>query len=576
MSMTTVTAIPRPEFPRPQFDRGEANWLNLNGPWEYETDRGLSGEERGLQNRGATYHETITVPFCRESVLSGIGDTDFCDGAWYRKSLTLPEGWAGRRVLLHIGACDYKSRVWVNDRFMGEHIGGYVAFSFDITEALGEGENTIVIGVTDQIRTHNQPGGKQSFFYGSRGCHYTRTTGIWQTVWLELVPLTHIEGMKFYPEIEKSALRAEIAVKNGQGKTVSAAVKYDEREVGAASAVVKNGVATLDIALDELHLWEVGVGRLYDIELSIENDKVCSYFGMREIDCKNGILYLNGRPIFQRLVLDQGFYPDGIYTAPTLDALHRDVDISMEMGFNGARLHQKVFEPLFLEYCDRRGYIVWGEHANWGMPHKGDALYSLFMQEWQEIVLRDFNHPSIVGWCPINESPIDTDMTFLKKLADLTRAIDKTRLYIDASGWTHGYGITDILDAHDYEQDPAVFKEKYDGMLEGKKMNLHYFLKDGRYDAIPTFVSEYGGTWWSDAADGWGYGNSPKTEEEFKARFKGLTETLLQSPIIGGLCYTQLTDVEQEQNGLYTYDRRPKFAPEFFRKILTQKAKIEE
>ncbi len=577
MSMTTVTAIPRPEFPRPQFDRGEANWLNLNGPWEYETDRGLSGEERGLQNRGATYHETITVPFCRESVLSGIGDTDFCDGAWYRKSLTLPEGWAGRRVLLHIGACDYKSRVWVNDRFMGEHIGGYVAFSFDITEALGEGENTIVIGVTDQIRTHNQPGGKQSFFYGSRGCHYTRTTGIWQTVWLECVPTAYIAGTKYYPDIDRQKLVIEATLVGGEGLVLSALAAYEGKAMGEGSVTVHGGRATLEVPLSELYLWEVGKGRLYDLTLTFGEDRVESYFGMRKIECREGFFYLNGKPVFQRLVLDQGFYPDGIYTASTLAELEADIDRSLAMGFNGARLHQKVFEPLFLSLCDKKGYIVWGEHANWDLDISRDTAYRGFLPEWCEIMARDFNHPAIIGWCPLNETQGNQDPAFVRLLATITRQYDTTRMYIDTSGWTHVAGVTDIMDIHDYEQNPEIFAKKLEGLGKGGTYNVHAFLGRGyEMEVDATFVSEYGGIRWAPSeAAGWGYGQAPMSEDEFIARFKGLTEVLLFHPHMGALCYTQLTDVEQEVNGLYTYDRKPKFDPAMMHAILTQRAAIE-
>ena len=572
------TNIPRPEYPRPQMRRD--NWINLNGEWDHSADRGMSGKQRGLP-KGENFGEKIIVPFCRESELSVIGDKDFCSCVWYKKIVMLPDGWKSddKLVKLHIGACDFKTEAWVNGVYVGEHRGGYISFSFDITAALCEGENTIVICAEDDTRSGRQASGKQSPNYYSAGCHYTRTTGIWQTVWLECVPKPYIEKLKFYPHIDSPALYAEVYVKNANGAEVTAVVTYEGREVGRATRAVKCGVAKLNIHLSELHLWEVGCGRLYDITLTMGDDKVESYFGMREVDCKNGIMYLNGKPVFQRLVLDQGFYPDGIYTAPTYEALKNDVDMSIAMGFNGARLHEKIFEPLFLEYCDRRGYIVWGEHANWGLYHRGDATFSEFMMEWVEALERDFNHPAIIGWCPLNETSYDTDPRFTAKLAEVTRAYDNTRLYIDASGWKHEEGITDIMDWHDYDQNPVTFKERYDALLSDGVINVHGFFRGANmvYNVKPTFISEYGGTWWSDTQKGgWGYGNSPKDEEEFKYRFKGLTEALLFNPMMGGLCYTQLTDVEQEQNGLYTYERKAKFDPEFFRSVLSQKAKIEE
>ncbi|MBR6782434.1 MAG: beta galactosidase jelly roll domain-containing protein [Clostridia bacterium] len=568
---------PRPEFPRPQFDRGDANWLNLNGPWEYRTDRGQTGEQRGFQN-GAPFSETITVPFCRESELSGIGDVDFCDSVWYRKTLTLPEDWAGKRILFHIGACDYYTKVWVNGQYMGDHTGGYVAFSFDITKALKEGENTLTVGVWDHLRDDTQPGGKQSPRYESFGCFYTRTTGIWQTTWLECVPTDYIASTKYYPDIERQKLVIEALTVGGEGMTLTAKASYNGKAMGEGTTVVHGGKAVLEVELNELHLWEVGNGRLYDLTLTMGEDAVQSYFGMRKIECRDGFFYLNGRCVFQRLVLDQGFYPDGIYTASTLSELEADIDRSLAMGFNGARLHQKVFEPLFLSLCDKKGYIVWGEHANWGQDSSRESVFQNFLPEWCEILARDFNHPAIIGWCPLNETQNDQIPLFVKLLATVTRQYDTTRMYIDASGWTHTEGLTDIMDLHDYEQNPEAFAAKLAPLAEGGTYNVHWW--GGPKDAMhthPTFVSEYGGIRWApQEAAGWGYGQAPQSEEECISRFKGLTEAILFHPKMGALCYTQLTDVEQEVNGLYTYHRVPKFDPAIMHAILTQKAAVED
>ena len=575
--MLYTSNAPRPEFPRPQFDRGDANWLNLNGPWDYQTDRGLSGEQRGYQN-DAPFTETITVPFCRESELSGIGDKDFCECVWYRKTLTLPETWAGKRVLFHVGACDYYTKVWVNGQYMGDHIGGYVAFSFDITKALKEGENSITLGVWDHLRNGAQPGGKQSMLYHSHGCSYTRTTGIWQTTWLECVPTDYIASTKYYPDIERKKLVIEALVTGGEGMTLTAKASFGGKDMGIGTTVVHGGKALVEVELDELHLWEVGNGRLYDLTLTMGEDSVASYFGMRKIECRDGIFYLNGKCVFQRLVLDQGFYPDGIYTASTYSELEADIDRSLAMGFNGARLHQKVFEPLFLSLCDKKGYIVWGEHGNWGLNISRQTAYENFLPEWCEIMARDFNHPAIIGWCPLNETQPNQNTHFVKLLATITRQYDTTRMYIDSSGWVHVAGLTDIMDCHDYEQDPEIFAKKFEPLKEGGTYNVHWgFPRELAMNTYPTFVSEYGGIRWApEDAAGWGYGNAPKSEEEFIARFKGLSEAILFHPKMGALCYTQLTDVEQEMNGLYTYDRKPKFDPAIMHAILTQKAAIEE
>ena len=570
--------IPRPEYPRPQFVRRD--WLNLNGVWEYQTDRGNSGIERGYHT-GAPFSEQITVPFCRESELSGIGDKDFCEHVWYRRTLTLPEGWRedGRRTALHIGACDYHTRVWVNGRYIGEHFGGYVSFSFDITDAIGEGSDvTVTVQANDYTRSGDQPIGKQCTGYYSAGCSYTRTTGIWQTVWLENLPAAHVAHTKYYPDIKRQRLVIEATVAGGEGMTLTAEASYAGKPQGRDEVVVHGRYAHLELPLDELHLWEVGNGRLYDLSLTIGDDRVESYFGMREVDVRDGIMHLNGKPVFQRLVLDQGFYPDGIYTAPTADALEADIDRSLAMGFNGARLHEKVFEPLFLSMCDRKGYIVWGEHANWGMDISRHSACRGFLPEWCEILERDFNHPAIVGWCPLNETQTNQDEQFVRLLATVTRQYDRTRAYIDASGWMHVPGVTDIMDLHIYEQNPASLAATLAPLAEGGTVNVHFpFGEPHRMDTDVTFVSEYGGTWWScdEGATGWGYGQGPASADEFMSRFKGLTEAILFHPRMGGLCYTQLTDVEQEVNGLYTYDRRAKFDPAFFRDVLRQTAAIE-
>lgn len=576
--MSKCTTIPRPEYPRPQFVR--ANWLNLNGTWEYATDHGESGEARSLHNADGNFTEVITVPFCRESRLSGIGDTDFCDCIWYRKKVTLPDGWQsdGRRTLLHIGACDYKTTVWVNGQYIDDHIGGYVSFSFDVTAALCDGENIITVRAEDHLRTHEQPVGKQSDAYKSYGCLYTRTTGIWQTVWLENLPENYIAHTKYYPDVDRQKLVIEVKTVGGDGLTLAAAATFEGKPMGQAETTVQGNKALLELPLSELHLWEVGVGRLYDLSLSFGEDLVESYFGMRKIDCRNGFFYLNDKPVFQRLILDQGFYPDGIYTAPTDAELEADIDRSVAMGFNGARLHQKVFEPQFLTFCDRKGYIVWGEHANWGLDISRQTAYENFLSEWCEVMERDFNHPAIIGWCPLNETQPNQNSRFVKLLATITRQYDRTRMYIDASGWMHVEGVSDILDIHDYEQNPENFVAKLAPLAEDGTYNVHRIYGKGyEMHCRPTFVSEYGGIRWADAtADGWGYGHAPEKADEFLNRFKGLTEAILFHSRMGGLCYTQLTDVEQEKNGLYTYDRKPKFDPEFFKSVLTQTAKIEE
>ncbi len=568
--------IYRTEHPKPQFMR--ENWLNLNGEWDFQLDPGASWEEQELYKDADAYAKKINVPFCPESELSGIGHTDFMNSVWYRREVELEEKQLEGRVLLHFGAVDYMATIYVNGEKCGTHKGGYVSFAVDITDHVHAGKNTIVVNAADDTRSRLIPSGKQSEKYNSYGCQYTRTTGIWQTVWLEFVPENYIKKVKYVTDIEAGTLTimAELV---GKG-TFLAETFYKGKPAGAASHISGGGTAVLTVNLQEKHLWEVGNGRLYDLVLKYDRDVVKSYFGLRSLQLEGRKFLINGKSVFQRLVLDQGFYPDGIYTAPSDVELENDIRRSLAMGFNGARLHEKIFEERFLYYCDLHGYIVWGEFPNWGLDHSyADSIYGV-LPEWLEEVDRDFNHPAIVGWCPFNET---WDQNYRKQFDEListvykaTKAVDPTRPCIDTSG--HFHVVTDIYDLHDYEQDPAAFAEHYKELGKTNKFNFPQALEDRQsYDGkSPFFVSEYGGIGWNTKGKAWGYGNIPESPETFLKRLKGLTDVLLDNEKMFGFCYTQLTDVEQEQNGLYTYDRKPKFSPEIIREIFSRKAAIEE
>ncbi len=571
-----MNAIPRPEHPQPQLQR--KNWENLNGEWEFAFDFGKSGEDRKLWEK-ERLEGKITVPFCPESDLSGVGHKDFIPAVWYKRKIRLNKDHLKGRVLLHFGAVDYECAVWVNGQKAGSHRGGYTSFVFDITEYVSEGENDLTVCAKDDNRSGKQPKGKQSSRYFSYGCDYTRTTGIWQTVWLEFVPKTRIQKLWYYPNLAQQSLGIR-AVVSGSG-TLTAEAFYEGRSCGRATVTAEGGNVLMTLPLDALHLWEPGHGRLYDLKLTFEEDEVSSYFGMREIVLDGEKVRINGKSVFQRLVLDQGFYPDGIYTAPSDEALRRDVELSMAAGFNGARLHQKVFEPRFLYHCDRLGYLVWGEQGNWGLDLSAPDGLKYFLPEWMEAVERDFNHPAIVGWCPFNETwdyeGRKQDDDLLRIVYRMTKQYDTTRPCIDTSGNYHVE--TDIYDLHDYEQDPAVFAGHYESFAKGGALRDNHASRQTPIAGIPAFISEYGGIKWDVEGDdpaSWGYGNGPKTEEEFIARYRGLTDALLDNPHMFGFCYTQLYDVEQERNGLYTYGRKPKFDMEIFREINGRKAAIEE
>lgn len=585
--------IPRAEHPNPQWERD--TWKNLNGTWEFEFDFGCSAVERRLWEK-ERFDREILVPFCPESRLSGIGYTDFINGVAYRRNFELSQEELSGRVLLHFGAVDYEASVYINGTLVGTHKGGYTSFCFDITKHVAPGPNTLFVAVKDDVRSGLQPKGKQAHLYASSGCDYTRTTGIWQTVWLEFVPERRIQSAKYYPDPANGKVTVTGLVQ-GQG-TLQLTTLWEDKPVGEAALSVEDGFFTVQLDLSETHLWEPGKGGLYTLLLSFGEDRVKSYFGLRTAKFQGRKFLLNGKSLFQRFVLDQGFYPDGIYTAPTEEDLVKDIQLSFAAGFNGARLHEKVFEARFLYHCDRLGYLVWGEYPNWGLDHAHPLSTETYLNQWSEAVERDFNHPAIIGWCPFNETwgyrEEREKNALLSSLYKLTKRLDPTRPCIDSSG---NYRIlSEVYDIHDYDQDTQSFQARWDGLTdriretggvipaedpffnsapEGPSGRAPFFNQP--YDNQPIFVSEYGGIRWpDDTVEGWGYGNAPATPEEFFARYKGLTEALLNNPEIFGFCYTQLYDVEQEVNGLYTYGRAQKFDISLIQKINQQKAAIED
>ena len=581
--------IPRPEHPNPQWER--LNWKNLNGTWEFEFDYGNSAEQRKLMTKDK-FDLEINVPFCPESKLSGIAHTDFINAAAYRKSFTLSEEEISGKVVLHFDAVDYIARLYVNGKFVGSHQGGYTAFSFDITKYVNVGENTIFLVVKDDVRSGLQPKGKQCSNYESGGCDYTRTTGIWQTVWLEFMPKSHIVSAKYYPDPDNACLTIA-GVTEGKG-ILTITASWEGREVCKKSINIQSSNHfTTTLELSELHLWEVGKGGLYELGFDFEGDYVKSYFGMRSVCFSGKKFLLNGKSLFMRTVLDQGFYPEGIYTAPTDADLIKDIELSVAAGFNGARLHQKVFEPRFLYHCDRLGYMVWGEYPNWGVCHADPLATEIFLNEWSESLERDFNHPAIVGWCPFNETwgylERNEKNALISSIYKITKKLDSTRPCIDASG--NYRVVSEVYDIHNYNQNPDTFKETWDTFSKLIKENGdslpadHPFFKEQTnesfhfqpYGGEPIFVSEYGGIRWvENTVTGWGYGIAPETAEEFFARYKGLTDVLLNNEDICGFCYTQLYDIEQEINGLYTYERKAKFDINIIKEINQQKAAIED
>ncbi|SEN60216.1 glycoside hydrolase family 2 protein [Paenibacillus sp. OV219] len=576
----------RDEYPRPQFVREK--WLNLNGEWEFAFDDAESGERDGWHEGNLEFPARIVVPFCYQSELSGIADTAFHDTVWYRRSFTLPADYFGKRIVLHFGAVDYECRVWVNGKFVLAHEGGHTPFKADVTEALQDGENVVVVKAVDYSKDVTLPRGKQFWEEKSAGIFYTRTTGIWQSVWLEPVAEVHIGRVRLTPDIDHNQLKLQAFVAGlqpGADVALRALVSFDGEVVSEDTFRVMRGAETRIISLHDFN--DHGLGRwwtpekpnLYDLRLTllvngVEADRVDSYFGMRKISIEDGVVLLNNRPYEMRLVLDQGYFPTGLLTAPSDDALKRDVELTKEMGFNGARKHQKIEDPRYLYWADRLGLLVWGEMAN--AYHFSESYVGRVTREWIEAVERDYNHPCLVAWVPINESwgvvnilVDEQQQQHTLAMYHMTKSLDPTRPVISNDGWE--LVKTDLVTIHDYEWRRDVLADRYssiDKALAARPGNRWILVPGFPYEGQPLLVTEFGGISFQKGDwEGWGYSGA-KDEADFEERLRNVVEPLREAPLVQGFCYTQLTDVEQEINGLLTYDRQPKLPLEQIRRIV--------
>ncbi|MEH7380569.1 sugar-binding domain-containing protein [Bacillus sp. JJ1533] len=578
-----MTNIPRSEYPRPDFVRNQ--WMNLNGQWRFAFD----DENQGLKEewyKQHAYKEEITVPFAFQTKLSGINKQEFHDVIWYEREFTVPEEWSNKRIHLHFGAVDYQATIWVNGRFVRTHEGGHTSFYADITDALQNGVNTVAVRVEDDSTDLEQPRGKQYWEVESSGIFYTRTSGIWQTVWLEPASPSFLERVKLTPDIDQGAVTVEYIVQNRkENQELQIEVFSDGKQVAKETVPVhlvqrknKHSVALQDFQAGEGKLWSPETPHLYTVQFQLIEagqtaDSVESYFGMRKIAIVDGKIELNNQPYYMKLVLDQGYYPDGLLTAPTDEDLIKDIKLAKEMGFNGVRKHQKVEEPRYLYWADTLGLLVWGEMAN--SQTFTDQYVKRISSEWQEAVERDYNHPSIVAWVPMNESwgvpRLKRDprqANHLLSLYYLTKSIDSSRLVISNDGWEHA--ITDVLTIHDYAGEKEVLKERYsqvENILKFMPADRFLYVPGFHYRDEPIFVSEFGGIAFRKSEwEGWGY-TAATNDEDFIARYYQVVSAMLESPLVQGFCYTQITDVEQEINGLLTYDRKPKVDLKIIREI---------
>ncbi|MFN4141749.1 glycoside hydrolase family 2 protein [Aestuariivirga sp.] len=583
-------------YPRPQFRR--ARWLDLCGEWGFAHDDGDRGVMEKWFGTPAPFTRKIAVPYPPESRLSGIHEPGFHPVVWYRRELHLEEPEAAGRLMLHFGAVDYKASVWVNGALACSHEGGHTPFSADITPYLRpDGLLVITVRAEDDPHDLQQPRGKQYWEEKPGYIWYHRTTGIWQPVWLEPLPPVAVAEIRWTPDLDRFG--AGLTLRLDREPPIGWRVRI-RLSGGRPAGLLLEDVCLLtgsELRRDLLlNISNAAVRRRRSLIWSAENpnliwaeieildeegrvvDRVESYFGLRRIELNDGYFILNGIPTFLRLVLAQNYWPESHLAAPSGEALRREVELAKSLGFNGIRIHQKVEDPRFLYWCDRLGMMVWGETANAYVY--SDRAATMLTREWIEVLRRDYNHPSIVTWVPLNESWGVPDLdrseqqrAFVRALYALTRALDATRPVIANDGWQHAVG--DIFGIHDYAPHADMLRERYadrraiERTLKEVRPHHHPLLGEGgALSGQPIVISEYGGlSHKPEASEDWfGYGQFESTEDLLE-RYEALTAALLESTALAGYCYTQLTDTEQESNGLLTGNREPKLDPDRVRAI---------
>ena len=577
------SAIPRSEHPRPDLMRSA--WQTLNGEWEFEFDDQDVGIKENWFKPPKSLSRKILVPFCFQSSFSGIADPSFHEQVWYRRMIQIPEGWHSKRIMLHFGAVDYQATVWVNGNQVGTHEGGHVGFECDITDYLKPAQNVVVLRAWDPPTDQTIPRGKQYWKPKSEGIWYTRTTGIWQPVWLEAVDVIHVNHLRVTPDVDHAQVRIETFLSRAAPDLkVRISLHPGKAPPSQMEELCLDGKVSTVFRLNDQELWSPEHPQLYDFTIEVLAgskvlDRVSSYFGQRKISAQEGRVTLNNVPYYLKMVLDQGYWPESLLTPPSEAAILYDIKMTKAFGFNGARKHQKVEDPRWLYWADRLGLIVWGEMAN---AHQYSETYvARFTAEWLQILNRDFNHPSIITWVPINESwgvpnilTEKAQQEHARTMVHLIHSIDPTRLVVDNDGWEHT-DVTDLFTLHDYAKTGEELAAKYKVLQADRTQippNARNALVQGcQWNRTPFLMTEFGGIAYrkgapSDAQE-WGYSGIEPSQEAMLLRLAGLVKAVRENSVFAGYCYTQLTDVEQEINGLMTYDRKPKADPSEFVKI---------
>ena len=570
------------DYPRPQFVRKD--WQSLNGAWEFAFD----DEDRGVREQWMTRFpegRSIQVPFTYETDMSGIGEESVHNVVWYAREIAAGIK-PGQRLLLHFEGSDYLTRVWANGRYLGQHEGGYSRFTFDLTDVWEDGQPLrLTVRVEDSL-ARDQPRGKQRYKPESWGCWYVQTTGIWKTVWLEWVGEQHLKTVENTPDADTGLLRLEVEAAvpetdfSKSEYELETVITFEGRPVCTNRQKLFGNTQVMEVLVEKaetLRLWSPETPNLYDIRYRLYRDgrmidTVDSYFGMRKLSIAGDRIYLNGRELYLRMVLDQGYWRRSGLTPPDEAALLRDIELTLEYGYNGARKHQKIEDERYLYWCDVKGLLVWSEMA--ACYAYDNRAAERFTAEWTRIVRQNKNHPCIITWVPFNESwgipgvrEDAAQQAFVNGIYYLTKALDPTRPVITNDGWEHT--LSDILTVHDYrEYGHELLKNFMDedrDVLNNRKSFSWYgqlaVASGYAYRGQPVILSEYGGIAMR-TGEGWGYGEQVQDEAEFLKRFASQNEAIYQIPYFTGFCYTQLTDVQQEVNGLVDMDRRAKLSPE--------------
>jgi beta-galactosidase/beta-glucuronidase len=567
--------------PRPQLHR--RGWISLDGSWEFAIDDGGTiSDPRQVQ-----WTSTIEVPFAPETPRSGINNTTLFRSCWYRRSIRVPPSADPEsRVLLHFGAVDYKATVWANGSLVGMHEGGYTPFTCDLTGVLAAGDVCeLIVRAEDDPGDLEKPRGKQDWMREPHSIWYPRTTGIWQTVWLERVPVTWIDEIRWTPNLERWEIGCAVWCDGWRGDALRLRVRLTvdgqllaEDVYAMTTAELHRRIALSDPGIDDSRndlLWNPGWPQLIDAELTLEDqdgrviDRVRSYTALRSVAVDGNRFILNGRPYVLRMVLDQGYWPESGLTAPDEDALRRDVELAKAMGFNGVRKHQKIEDPRYLYWADHLGLLVWGEMPS-AYRFTKDSIQRT-TREWMEAITRDYSHPCIISWVPFNESwgvpnlpNSPAERHYVRGLYHLTKTLDPTRPVVGNDGWESV--ATDIIGIHDYDPDPERLGKRYQAdevlprLFRRERPGGRSLVLEGkRHHDQPLMLTEFGGITYSRDPNTWGY-----TRVDSSRAFERAYTTLLQKVhalgVFAGFCYTQFSDTYQEANGLLFADRTPKFS----------------